>query len=182
LKATLALAGACVVILLLNAAIGVLAGALHDLLTAAPRVQVGTDTSTGVFAVVDQPVRTYIAAHCASRGSAPPPSTPCSGRTLRLVGGFFRSSAPASPGRPGARPASPWSTARARRRTHDRHRSRRPRLDRRLAFALRGLSLRRALHHIHNAAPRIEPHIHLPAPAAPRLPKTPDNMHLLQQR
>lgn len=35
--------------------------ALHQLLTAVPKVQVGVDTSNSVFDVVDQPVRTYIA-------------------------------------------------------------------------------------------------------------------------
>ncbi|MER5347918.1 hypothetical protein [Streptomyces mirabilis] len=39
--------------------------ALQQPLTAVPKVQVGVDTSSGVFAVVDQPVRTYIASHAA---------------------------------------------------------------------------------------------------------------------
>lgn len=39
--------------------------ALQQLLTAVPKVQVGVDTSSGVFAVVDRPVRTYIASHAA---------------------------------------------------------------------------------------------------------------------
>ena len=50
-------------VLLLDAALDVLLHAGHQLLTAAPRVQVGTDTTTGIWAVIDHPVRHYIAAH-----------------------------------------------------------------------------------------------------------------------
>ncbi|GAA3074376.1 hypothetical protein GCM10010448_66090 [Streptomyces glomeratus] len=35
--------------------------ALHQLLTGVPKLQVSVDTSSGVSAVVDRPVRTYIA-------------------------------------------------------------------------------------------------------------------------
>jgi hypothetical protein len=48
-----------------KAASEVVLQALHQLLTAVPKVQVGVDTSGGVAAVVDQPVRTYIAQHSA---------------------------------------------------------------------------------------------------------------------
>ncbi|MEV7659461.1 hypothetical protein AB0O39_35515 [Streptomyces anulatus] len=61
LKTTLGLAAACALLILLDGAAGVLADAMHRLLTAVPRVQVGADTSTGVFAVLDQPIRSYIA-------------------------------------------------------------------------------------------------------------------------
>ncbi|MYZ34357.1 MULTISPECIES: hypothetical protein [unclassified Streptomyces] len=64
-KTTLGLAGFCAIVILLNGAADVLSEALYRLATAIPTVQIGTDTSTGVLAVVDQPVRTYIAQHSA---------------------------------------------------------------------------------------------------------------------
>ncbi|WP_331745920.1 hypothetical protein [Streptomyces sp. NBC_00872] len=64
-KAALGLAGLCTLIILLNGAAGVLSQALYRLATAAPSVQAGTGTSTGIWAVVDQPVRSYIAQHSA---------------------------------------------------------------------------------------------------------------------
>ncbi|MFB6860839.1 hypothetical protein ACFCZQ_09905 [Streptomyces virginiae] len=187
LKAMLGLTGISFVILLLDSATDALAAMLHSLLTAAPRVQVGTDTSTGVFAVIDQPIRTYIAAHS--------PALTISASTVYtvwqlvglfgLIGGFVRSS--------GARitwtawgaasiamvwDAAPnegstiatglavlaWTAA--------------------SALALRGLTLRPAFFtHIHNAGHQIEPHIHLPAPAADAAPDdAPDNVHPLQKR
>jgi len=183
LKTLLAAAGLSVVVLLLNGATGV---ALHDLLTAAPRVQVGTDTSHGVFAVVDQPIRSYIAVHSASlQVSASTVYTLWQVVGLfGLIGGFFRSS--------GARLtwtawgaasiAMVWSAAPVDGRT----------IATGLAalawtaasaFALRGLTLRPTIFtHIHNAGHQIEPHNHLPAPAAPSAEDTPDNVHLLQQR
>ncbi|WP_328765393.1 MULTISPECIES: hypothetical protein [unclassified Streptomyces] len=185
-KAGLGLAGICAVIILLDTATDVLADSIHRLLTAVPHVQVGTDTSTGIFAVVDQPIRSYIAAHSAS--------LPISASTVYtvwqavgffgLVGGFFRSSgarltwtafgassiamvysaAPAD-GRTIATGLAvlAWTAA--------------------SAFALRGLTLRPTFFtHIHNAGHQIEPHIHLPAPAAPPAEETPDNVHPLQKR
>ncbi|MEU6353198.1 hypothetical protein ABZ896_28380 [Streptomyces sp. NPDC047072] len=65
LRTVLAVAGISFVVLLARAAGEVVLEALHQLLTAVPKVQVGVDTSNGVFAVVDQPVRTYIAQHAA---------------------------------------------------------------------------------------------------------------------
>lgn len=189
LKTVLSAAGICVLILLLNSATGVLADALHRLLTAAPRVQVGTDTSHGVLAVIDQPVRTYIAVH-----SAPLQVSASTIYTLwqlvglfGLIGGFFRSS--------GARLtwtawgaasiAMVYSAASVGGRT----------IATGLAVlawtaastvALRGLSLRPVVFtHVHNTAPAFEPHIHLPAPAdlpADDAPDTPDNVHLLHER
>jgi hypothetical protein len=179
LKSVLALAGACVVIVLLEGAADVVLNALHQLLTAAPRVQVGTDTSHGVFAVVDQPVRSYIAAHCAGlQISASTVYTLWQIVGLfGLIGGFFRST--------GARLtwtawgagsiAMVYSAAPAGGRT----------IATALAvlawtaastLALRGLSLRPVLFtHIHNATPAFEPHLHLPAPtAAPTDDDTPD--------
>ncbi|MFJ7200913.1 MULTISPECIES: hypothetical protein [unclassified Streptomyces] len=185
-KAALGLAGICAVIILLDGATDALADAMHRLLTAVPRVQVGTDTSDSVFAVVDQPIRSYIAAHAAS--------LPISASTVYtawqtvglfgLVGGAFRSSgarltwtawgaasiamvyntAPAD-GRTIATGLAvlAWTAA--------------------SALALRGLTLRPSLF-IHNAAPGIEirPEIHVPAPAAPPANGAPDNVHPLQKR
>ncbi|MFE5714509.1 hypothetical protein ACFQ7J_27315 [Streptomyces sp. NPDC056501] len=182
-KAALGLAGIFLVILLLDSATDALADSAHRLLTAMPRVQDDADTSNGVFAVVDQPIRSYIAAHSAS--------LPINASTVYavwqvvglfgLVGGFFRSS--------GARLtwtawgaasiAMVWSAAPASGRT----------IATALAvlawtaasaLALRGLTLRPTFFtHIHNAGHQIEPHIHLPAPATE---DTPDNVHPLQKR
>ncbi|MEU8622790.1 hypothetical protein [Streptomyces sp. NPDC048623] len=192
LKAMLGLAGISFVILLLDTATDALAAMLHSLLTAAPRVQVGTDTSTGVFAVIDQPIRTYIAAHS--------PALTISASTVYtvwqlvglfgLIGGFARSS--------GARItwtawgaasiAMVWDAA------PDEGRSIATGLavlawTAASALALRGLTLRPAFFtHIHNAGHQIEPHIHLPAPApaADAAPDdeddAPDNVHPLQKR
>lgn len=183
-KVALGLAGICTVIILLNGATDILADTLYRLLTAVPRVQVGADTSTGVFAVVDQPIRTYIAAHSAA--------LPISASTIYtvwqvvglfgLVGGFFRSS--------GARLtwtawgaasiAMVWDAA------PDEGRTIATGLavlawTAASAFALRGLTLRPTFFtHIHNAGHQIEPHIHLPA--APPAEDTPDNVHPLQKR
>ncbi|WP_327372322.1 hypothetical protein [Streptomyces sp. NBC_01217] len=65
LRAVLMAAGFSFVVLIAKAAGEVILQALHQLLTAVPKVQVGVDTSSGVAAVVDQPVRTYIAQHSA---------------------------------------------------------------------------------------------------------------------
>lgn len=65
IRAVVMVAGVSFVALMAKAAGEVVLQALHQLLTAVPKVQVGVDTSSGVFAVVDQPVRTYIAQHMA---------------------------------------------------------------------------------------------------------------------
>ncbi|MEV5982840.1 hypothetical protein [Streptomyces sp. NPDC052114] len=65
IRVVLMTAGVSFVVLMAQAAGEVVGQALHQLLTAVPKVQVGVDTSSGVFAVVDQPVRTYIAQHAA---------------------------------------------------------------------------------------------------------------------
>ncbi|WP_051832803.1 hypothetical protein [Streptomyces katrae] len=190
LKAAIGLAGICFVILLLDSATDALAAMLHGLLTAAPRVQVGTDTSTGVFAAIDQPIRTYVAAHS--------DTLPISASTVYtvwqlvglfgLIGGFARSS--------GARLtwtawgaasiAMVWDAA------PDEGRTIATGLavlawTAASAFALRGLTLRPAFFtHIHNAGHQIEPHLHLPAPASDAAPDeeddAPDNVHPLQKR
>ncbi|MFI6689102.1 hypothetical protein [Streptomyces sp. NPDC050485] len=65
IRAVLMVAGVSFAVLMAQAAGEVVLEALHQLLTAVPKVQVGVDTSSGVVAVVDQPVRTYIAQHSA---------------------------------------------------------------------------------------------------------------------
>ncbi|MFE3651989.1 hypothetical protein ACFXO2_30015 [Streptomyces sp. NPDC059152] len=61
IKAVLALAGIAALLVLLNAAARVITGAVHQLFTAVPRVHIGTETSTGIWAVIDQPIRTVTA-------------------------------------------------------------------------------------------------------------------------
>lgn len=65
LRTVLMVAGVAFVVLLTKAAGDVVLDALHQILTAVPKVQGGVDTSSGVASVVDQPVRTYIAQHSA---------------------------------------------------------------------------------------------------------------------
>ncbi|MGW0836531.1 hypothetical protein [Streptomyces prunicolor] len=187
IKTLLALTGFAVIVLLLDGAAGVLADALHRLLTAAPRVQIGTDTSSGVFAVVDQPVRSYIAQR--SAGLAVSGSTLytlwLAAGLIGLVGGFLRNtaarllwtawgassaamiwSAAPEPGRPLATAiaVTVWLLA--------------------SAFALRGLQLRPALVISPRIRNVISPDIHVCVPAAPptpNTPNTPNNVHQLQR-
>ncbi|GAA2359160.1 hypothetical protein [Streptomyces cuspidosporus] len=63
IRTVLMTAGLAFVVLMAKAAGEVVLQALRQILTAVPKVQVGVDTSSGVAAVVDQPVRTYIAQH-----------------------------------------------------------------------------------------------------------------------
>ncbi|MEU5403632.1 hypothetical protein ABZ348_30575 [Streptomyces sp. NPDC005963] len=65
IKAVAALAVFSFIVLLFNDAIDVLLDAAHRILTAVPNVQVGDNTSTGVWATIDNPIRSYIAAHSA---------------------------------------------------------------------------------------------------------------------
>ncbi|MFJ5657271.1 hypothetical protein ACIQD5_28490 [Streptomyces microflavus] len=185
-KATIGLAAVCAVIILLDGAAEALADALHRLLTTVPHVQVGADTSTGVFAVIDQPIRSYIAAHSASLAiSASTVYTLWQIIGLfALVGGFARSS--------GARLTwTAWGAA-----TIAMVYSSAPADGRTIAtalavlawttastLALRGTTLRpHVFTHIHNAGHHIAPQIHLPAPTAPPADEAPDNVHPLQKR
>ncbi|MFJ4320626.1 hypothetical protein ACIP46_35890 [Streptomyces lavendulae] len=186
LKAALGLAGIALVIMLLNGAADALAAMLHSLLTAVPRVQVGTDTSSGILAVIDQPVRTYIAAHTVSL-----PITAATVYTVwqlvglfGLIGGFARSSAARITWTTwgAASIAMVWDAA------PDEGRTIATGLavlawTAASAFALRGLTLRPSFFtHIHNEGHQIEPHIHLSAQGAPEADDTPDNVHPLQKR
>ncbi|AXK34677.1 hypothetical protein DVA86_20510 [Streptomyces armeniacus] len=94
-KTVLALSGASVLILLLYGASDVAAEAGHQLITAAPHVQIGTDTSLRVWAVIDQPIRSYTAQHSADlaiSGSTVYTLWQITG-LLGLIGGFVRSTA-----------------------------------------------------------------------------------------
>lgn len=83
LRAVLMTAGVAFVVLMAKAAGDVGRDALHQILTAVPKVQVGVDTSSGVASVVDRPVRTYIAQH-----SAGLPVAASTGYTLWLLTGI----------------------------------------------------------------------------------------------
>ncbi|MFC8273830.1 hypothetical protein ACFUJR_15155 [Streptomyces sp. NPDC057271] len=65
IKAVAAIAVFSFVVLLFDGAVDVLLDAAHRILTAVPNVQVGDNTSTGVWATIDNPIRSYIAAHSA---------------------------------------------------------------------------------------------------------------------
>ncbi|MEU2415122.1 hypothetical protein ABZ736_27665 [Streptomyces sp. NPDC013099] len=65
IRAVVMLVGASFVVLAVLAAGEALLRALHQLLTVVPTVQVGVDTSDSVLAIVDQPVRAYIAQNSA---------------------------------------------------------------------------------------------------------------------
>ncbi|MFI8343950.1 hypothetical protein ACIF8W_28315 [Streptomyces sp. NPDC085639] len=183
IKGLLILTGMCAVIILLDTAGDVFDAALGRLADALPATQVGASASDEFWGVLDNPIRTYIAAHSAA--------LPISASTVYivwqlvglfgLIGGFTGSSGAritwtawgaasiamvhsATPveGRTIATGVAvlAWSAA--------------------SAFALRGLTLRPAfVTYIHYAG--IEPHIHLPAPDAPEADETPDNVHPLQK-
>lgn len=175
LKTDLILGAGSLLVLLFNAAVDTVLQAVHHLLTAAPRVQVGTDTSTGVWAVIDNPVRTYIAQH-----SAGLPISASTAYTLwqlaglaGLVGGFLRSTGARLlwTGWGAATIAVVWTTAPADGRT----------IATGVAVllwslasvvALRGMSLRpTAFIHVHNtvpqARPAVRPQSRIPAQPAP---------------
>ncbi|MGW6939991.1 hypothetical protein ACWGF3_13450 [Streptomyces xanthophaeus] len=65
IKALMILSGMCAVIILLDTAGDILDAAPGQLADALPATQVGTDTSDELWAVVDTPIRTYIAQHTA---------------------------------------------------------------------------------------------------------------------
>ncbi|MFJ6355185.1 hypothetical protein ACIQKB_37720 [Streptomyces sp. NPDC092046] len=171
------------VVLLLSGAVDVLLDGAHRILTAVPNVQVGDTTSTGVWATIDNPIRSYIATHSASLPiSAPTVYTLWQITGLgTLIAGFITRSN-------GIRLtwlawgtasiAMVWTTTPATSRT----------VATAIAllawtitsaFALRGLNLRPlVVSTVHTGAPQItlQPQIHLPAqPDAP----TPDNVRTL---
>ncbi|MER5696078.1 hypothetical protein ACWDBO_30040 [Streptomyces mirabilis] len=190
-KLLLAVAGLSAVVLLAHQAASALADAVHQLLTTAPRVQVGTDTSTGIWAVIDQPIRSYIAqqsAGLAVSGSTIYTLWQATG-LIGLIGGFFRSTAARAvwTGYGAAGTAMVWNAS--------------PAPGRALAtgiaallwtlasrLALRGLSLRPAVFtRNYHAAPTLRPEINtviLIPPALPDAPPasyTPNNTRPLQR-
>ncbi len=179
IKAVAAIAVFSFVVLLFNDAVGVLLGAAHRILTAVPNVQVGDNTSTGVWATIDNPVRSYLAALPISASTV---------YTLWQVTGLFALIAGFLTRSNGIRLtwltwgfagiAMVWTTT--------------PDASRTVAtavavlawtvasaFAMRGLNLRpRVFAHVTTDAPQVtvQPQIHVPAP--PQGP-APDNVRQL---
>ncbi|MFF1497404.1 hypothetical protein [Streptomyces sp. NPDC058304] len=185
IKSLLGVAGFSFVVLLARTALGALLGGLHEILTAVPTVQVGDNTSSGVWATIDNPIRAYIAAHCASL-----PISASTVYTLWQLTGLFGLIAGFATRNNGVRLlwtgwglasiAMVWATA--------------PATSRPVAagiavfawalasaFALRGLNLRpRVFTTVHTAAPQVtvQPQIHIPAqPDGP----APDNVRQLSR-
>ncbi|MES5824871.1 hypothetical protein [Streptomyces sp. RG80] len=93
IKAALSLTAVCAFILLLDAAGDVLSAVAHQIEAATPESQLASETSHGFWAVIDTPVRTYIAQHSAGlavSGSAVYAFWQAVG-LFGLVGGFFHS-------------------------------------------------------------------------------------------
>ncbi|MEU9983748.1 hypothetical protein [Streptomyces sp. NPDC050856] len=192
IKALLALAGMCALIVLLDTAGGIFDAALHRLADTVPATQAGASASSELWGVVDNPVRSYIGQHTVGlgvTGSAVYTFWELAG-LFGLVGGFV--------GNAGARitwvlwggssAAMVWAAS--------------PVDGRPLAtglavliwalasfFALCGLSLRPVIHNYPPAAPVFQPdfrpelHIHatITAPTNPG-DDEPDNVHPLQKR
>ncbi|MFB7294098.1 hypothetical protein [Actinacidiphila glaucinigra] len=153
---------------LINGAAEVLWSTANRILTAAPHMQVGTDTSTGLWAVIDQPVRAYLVQH--SAGLAVSASTVYTlwqlAGLVALVLGFLTRSNGIRLVWIGWGAASTWAVW-----TASPHASRTVAAGIAVlawsfasAFALRGLNLRpRVFAHIHNTAPEFRPHITIQA-------------------
>ncbi|OKK05285.1 hypothetical protein AMK09_37685 [Streptomyces sp. CB02488] len=183
IKAIAAIAVFSFVILLFNGAVDVLLNATHHILTAVPNVQVGDNTSTGVWATIDNPVRSYIAAH-----SAGLPISASTVYTLWQVTGLFSLIAGFITRSNGIRLtwscwgfagiAMVWTT------TPDASRTVATAIavlawTGASAFAMRGLNLRpRVFAHVTTGAPQItvQPQIHIPAQPDGG---TPDNVRQL---
>lgn len=183
IKAAAAVAAFACVVLVLNGAAHVLLDAGHRLFTAVPNVQVGDNTSTDVWATIDNPVRSYIAAH-----SAGLPISASTVYTLWQLTGLFCLIAGFATRINGIRLtwlvwgcagiAMVWTT------TPDTSRTVATALavlawTSASAFALRGLNLHpRVFSSVHTGAPQItlQPQIHLPAQPDGTAP---DNVHQL---
>ncbi|MFD5728309.1 hypothetical protein ACFWMT_19760 [Streptomyces sp. NPDC058368] len=183
IKAVASIAVFSFVVLLFNGAVGVLLDTAHRILTAVPDVQVGDSTSTGVWATIDNPVRSYIAAH-----SVGLPISASTVYTLWQITGLFSLIAGFITRNNGIRItwtcwglagiAMVWTTT--------------PDISRTVAtaiavlawttasaLALRGLTLRPQFHSsVHTGAPQVtlQPQIHIPAQPDG---STPDNVHRL---
>lgn len=79
IKAALSLASVCAFLIMLDAAGDIVSAVTQRIATATPETQLASETSNSFWAVIDAPVRSYIAQHSAAWPSADPPSTP-SGR------------------------------------------------------------------------------------------------------
>ncbi|MFC8247573.1 hypothetical protein [Streptomyces chartreusis] len=186
IKAAIGLAGVCAFIVLLDAAGDIVTAAAHRIATATPDTQLASQTSNSFWAVIDTPVRAYLAQHTsglAVSGSTAYAFWQAVG-LVGLIGGFFHSS--------GARitwtvwgaatVAAVWSASPAAGRT----------VATAIAvlawtiasaFALRGLSLRPVIHTAFQPHIDIRPKVHIPQQPTPHrgLDDEPDNVHPLQR-
>ncbi|MFC0602250.1 hypothetical protein [Streptomyces palmae] len=94
IKALLGLAAACVIIILLDTAGDIVSALAHQIATANPQAKPAPETSNSLWAVIDNPARTYIAQHTGSHlavtGSAVYSLWQITG-LFGLIGGFFHS-------------------------------------------------------------------------------------------
>ncbi|MDQ0408722.1 hypothetical protein ABVB69_35160 [Streptomyces sp. NPDC000349] len=186
IKAVLSLASVCAFIIVLDAAGDIVSAVTHRIATATPETQLASETSNSFWAVIDTPIRSYIAQHTsglAVSGSAVYAFWQAVG-LFGLVGGFFHStgaritytlwgaasigmvwSASPADGRTVATGIAvlAWTIA--------------------SVFALRGLSLRPVIHTAFQPHIDIRPEVHVPAPPAPVHDDLddPDNVHPLQR-
>ncbi|WP_086709596.1 hypothetical protein [Streptomyces antimycoticus] len=189
IKAALSLASVCAFIIVLDAAGDTVSAVAHRIATATPETQMASETSNSFWAVIDTPIRTYIAQHTgglAVSGSDVYAFWQAVG-LFGLVGGFFHST--------GARITySLWGAA-----SVGMVWSASPADGRTVAtgiavlvwtiasvFALRGLSLRPVINNLAPAAPQVNvyPAFHFPPQPTPEhddLDDEPDNVHPLQR-
>ncbi|KND39805.1 hypothetical protein [Streptomyces stelliscabiei] len=187
IKAVLILAGVCAFIVLLDTAGDIVSAVADRLVTATPTTQAAAETSNGFWAVIDNPIRSYIARHTgpglAVSGSAVYAFWQLTG-LFGLIGGFAGST--------GARITwTLWGTA-----SVGAVWSASPDDGRTIAtgiavllwtmastVALRGLGLRPVIHTGFQPQIDIRPEIHIPPQPVPvhdGLDDEPDNVHRLQ--
>ncbi|MDX3170256.1 hypothetical protein PV736_36925 [Streptomyces scabiei] len=186
IKAALSLAGVCAFIVLLDTAGDILSAVAHRISVATPETQLASEASNSFWAVIDTPVRMYIAqhtGHLAVSGSAVYAFWQAVG-LFGLVGGFFHST--------GARITySLWGAA-----SVGMVWSASPADGRTVAtgiavlawtiasvVALRGLNLRPVIHTAFQPHIDIRPQVHIPPQPAPVHDDLdePDNVHPLQR-
>ncbi|MFD4260748.1 hypothetical protein ACFWR9_24775 [Streptomyces sp. NPDC058534] len=187
IKAALSLASVCAFIIVLDAAGDIVSAVAHRIATATPETQLASETSNSFWAVIDTPIRSYIAQHTgdlAVSGSAVYAFWQAVG-LFGLIGGFFHST--------GARITySLWGAA-----SVGMVWSASPADGRTVAtgiavlawtiasvFALRGLSLRPVIHTAFQPHIDIRPQVHVPPQPVPvhdDLDDEPDNVHPLQR-
>ncbi|GHD52242.1 hypothetical protein [Streptomyces galbus] len=187
IKEALSLASVCAFIIALDAAGDIVSAVAHQIASATPQTQAASETSNRFWAVIDTPVRSYIAQHSAGlavSGSAVYAFWHAVG-LFGLIGGFFHST--------GARityslwamasVAMVWSASPADSRT----------VATGIAvlawtitsvLALRGLSLRPVIHMAFQPHIDIRPEVHVPPQPAPvhdDLDDEPGNIQPLQR-